>query len=174
MLIEFVCLHLQMHFVQCLMVVIGWVYTKLTHWIKLSLPKRSSPKKWRYCKECFLYLLKSVVQNKKKLNYRLHLFYWATLFHQMFWFSCSFSLPITFTGNVAVELNGEFELKCLTIKDCILIESRKWLIYITDVLMCFIAFAWQEKDARDIEIPNIRWEVFELMMRSNKFCSHVA
>jgi hypothetical protein len=65
MLIEFVCLHLQMHFVQCLMVVIGWVYTKLTHWIKLSLPKRSSPKKWRYCKECFLYLLKSVVQNKK-------------------------------------------------------------------------------------------------------------
>lgn len=23
----------------------------------------------------------------------------------------------------------------------------------------------QEKDARDIEIPNIRWEVFELMMR---------
>ncbi|MCI14445.1 ARM repeat protein interacting WITH ABF2 protein, partial [Trifolium medium] len=22
-----------------------------------------------------------------------------------------------------------------------------------------------EKDARDIEIPNIRWEVFELMMR---------
>lgn len=25
--------------------------------------------------------------------------------------------------------------------------------------------ALQEKDARDIEIPNIRWEVFELMMR---------
>ena len=24
---------------------------------------------------------------------------------------------------------------------------------------------FQEKDARDIEIPNIRWEVFELMMR---------
>jgi hypothetical protein len=24
----------------------------------------------------------------------------------------------------------------------------------------------QEKDARDIEIPNIRWDVFELMMRS--------
>ncbi|XP_065034873.1 small ribosomal subunit protein uS3y-like isoform X3 [Musa acuminata AAA Group] len=23
----------------------------------------------------------------------------------------------------------------------------------------------QEKDARDVEIPNIRWEVFELMMR---------
>lgn len=23
----------------------------------------------------------------------------------------------------------------------------------------------QEKDARDIEIPNIRWDVFELMMR---------
>ena len=23
----------------------------------------------------------------------------------------------------------------------------------------------QEKDARDIEIPNIKWEVFELMMR---------
>lgn len=24
---------------------------------------------------------------------------------------------------------------------------------------------FQEKDARDVEIPNIRWEVFELMMR---------
>ena len=30
--------------------------------------------------------------------------------------------------------------------------------------MYFIAC--QEKEARDIEIPNIRWEVFELMMRS--------
>lgn len=28
-------------------------------------------------------------------------------------------------------------------------------------LICIL----QEKDARDIEIPNIRWEVFELMMR---------
>lgn len=27
----------------------------------------------------------------------------------------------------------------------------------------------QEKDARDIEIPNIRWEVFELMMRLHSF-----
>jgi hypothetical protein len=27
---------------------------------------------------------------------------------------------------------------------------------------CFLN---QEKDARDIEIPNIRWDVFELMMR---------
>lgn len=26
-------------------------------------------------------------------------------------------------------------------------------------------FLDQEKDARDIEIPNIRWDVFELMMR---------
>lgn len=26
-------------------------------------------------------------------------------------------------------------------------------------------FLNQEKDARDIEIPNIRWNVFELMMR---------
>ena len=28
----------------------------------------------------------------------------------------------------------------------------------------------QEKDARDIEIPNIRWEVFELMMRFGEIC----
>lgn len=29
----------------------------------------------------------------------------------------------------------------------------------------------QEKDARDIEIPNIKWDVFELMMRYNGYCS---
>lgn len=28
-----------------------------------------------------------------------------------------------------------------------------------------VSFIPQEKDARDIEIPNIKWEVFELMMR---------
>lgn len=31
----------------------------------------------------------------------------------------------------------------------------------------------QEKDARDIEIPNIRWEVFELMMRYNDYWASV-
>lgn len=30
-----------------------------------------------------------------------------------------------------------------------------------------VSFIPQEKDARDIEIPNIKWEVFELMMRYN-------
>jgi len=29
----------------------------------------------------------------------------------------------------------------------------------------------QEKDARDIEIPNIKWDVFELMMRYNGYRS---
>ena len=29
----------------------------------------------------------------------------------------------------------------------------------------FVSCKLQEKEARDIEIPNIRWEVFELMMR---------
>lgn len=31
----------------------------------------------------------------------------------------------------------------------------------------FFSHDLQEKDARDIEIPNIRWEVFHLMMRFN-------
>ena len=31
------------------------------------------------------------------------------------------------------------------------------------------SFIPQEKDARDIEIPNIKWEVFELMMRYDEF-----
>ncbi|KAI3742598.1 hypothetical protein L1987_60286 [Smallanthus sonchifolius] len=30
---------------------------------------------------------------------------------------------------------------------------------------CLMAGTEQEKDAKDIEIPNIRWDVFELMMR---------
>ncbi|XVF80017.1 hypothetical protein PTKIN_Ptkin15bG0036500 [Pterospermum kingtungense] len=30
---------------------------------------------------------------------------------------------------------------------------------------CISCYVYREKDARDIEIPNIRWEVFELMMR---------
>jgi len=41
-------------------------------------------------------------------------------------------------------LLGKLDLKCVTV--------------------C-VSFISQEKDARDIEIPNIKWEVFELMMR---------
>lgn len=35
-------------------------------------------------------------------------------------------------------------------------------------LIIYVSFEYQlqEKDAQDIEIPNIRWDVFELMMRS--------
>jgi len=49
--------------------------------------------------------------------------------------------------------------------------KQKVIVNVSGLKMCFIA--WQEKEARDIEIPNIRWEVFELMMRSSKFCNHV-
>lgn len=51
----------------------------------------------------------------------------------------------------------------LNLCECIIIHMHI-LIY-----SCFHVL--QEKDARDIEIPNIRWEVFELMMRFNGYCS---
>ncbi len=46
----------------------------------------------------------------------------------------------------------------------ILNNSCITLVHITSLVNSFW-FLLQEKEARDIEIPNIRWEVFELMMR---------
>lgn len=49
--------------------------------------------------------------------------------------------------------------------------SNSHLLY---VISCFFPCLWlQEKDAKDIEIPNIRWNVFELMMRWIFFSSIV-
>jgi hypothetical protein len=50
---------------------------------------------------------------------------------------------------------------------CYLSKEYNYLLGKLDlncVTVC-VSFISQEKDARDIEIPNIKWEVFELMMR---------
>jgi hypothetical protein len=139
MLIESVYLHLQMHFVRCLMVVIGWVYL-------LSLLP------W------FLLLL--IIYQITKLLY---------------WFLSTRNIFITyyfgfntFSSLRTLLLDISWWILNLAIKISveILIQSYNpcpWLIYNSFTLL-------QEKDARDIEIPNIRWEVFELMMRSNHIC----
>ncbi|XP_074579669.1 ARM REPEAT PROTEIN INTERACTING WITH ABF2-like [Curcuma longa] len=42
---------------------------------------------------------------------------------------------------------------------------RMALLASSDVFRAMLDGGYTEKDARDIEIPNIRWEIFELMMR---------
>ncbi|OIV92580.1 hypothetical protein TanjilG_07571 [Lupinus angustifolius] len=54
-----------------------------------------------------------------------------------------------------------------------LVEGKRFyahricLLASSDAFRAMFDGGYREKDARDIEIPNIRWEVFELMMRSN-------
>ncbi|XP_038701552.1 ARM REPEAT PROTEIN INTERACTING WITH ABF2-like isoform X2 [Tripterygium wilfordii] len=67
---------------------------------------------------------------------------------------------------------GEQYVNNSTLSDVIfLVEGRRFyahricLLASSDAFRAMFDGGYREKDARDIEIPNIRWEVFELMMR---------
>ncbi|KAM1171814.1 hypothetical protein ACFXTH_022138 [Malus domestica] len=67
---------------------------------------------------------------------------------------------------------GEQYVNNPTLSDVIfLVEGRRFyahricLLASSDAFRAMFDGGYREKDARDIEIPNIRWEVFELMMR---------
>ncbi|KAJ6318587.1 hypothetical protein OIU76_014024 [Salix suchowensis] len=67
---------------------------------------------------------------------------------------------------------GEKYVNNATLSDVtFLVEGRQFfahkicLLASSDAFRAMFDGGYREKDARDIEIPNIRWEVFELMMR---------
>ncbi|KAL6293382.1 hypothetical protein ACE6H2_001524 [Prunus campanulata] len=67
---------------------------------------------------------------------------------------------------------GEQYVNNPTLSDVIfLVEGKRFyahricLLASSDAFRAMFDGGYREKDARDIEIPNIRWEVFELMMR---------
>ncbi|XP_065863372.1 ARM REPEAT PROTEIN INTERACTING WITH ABF2 isoform X1 [Euphorbia lathyris] len=67
---------------------------------------------------------------------------------------------------------GEQYVNSATLSDVtFLVEDRRFyahricLLASSDAFRAMFDGGYREKDARDIEIPNIRWEVFELMMR---------
>ncbi|KAF9677572.1 hypothetical protein SADUNF_Sadunf08G0121700 [Salix dunnii] len=67
---------------------------------------------------------------------------------------------------------GEQYVNNATLSDVtFLVEGRQFyahricLLASSDAFRAMFDGGYREKDARDIEIPNIRWEVFELMMR---------
>ncbi|KAG5403420.1 hypothetical protein IGI04_009539 [Brassica rapa subsp. trilocularis] len=67
---------------------------------------------------------------------------------------------------------GEQYVNNATLSDVtFLVEGRKFyahricLLASSDAFRAMFDGGYREKDARDIEIPNIKWEVFELMMR---------
>ncbi|XP_015573516.1 ARM REPEAT PROTEIN INTERACTING WITH ABF2 isoform X2 [Ricinus communis] len=67
---------------------------------------------------------------------------------------------------------GEQFVNNATLSDVtFLVEGRRFyahricLLASSDAFRAMFDGGYREKDARDIEIPNIRWEVFELMMR---------
>ncbi|XP_059632536.1 ARM REPEAT PROTEIN INTERACTING WITH ABF2 [Cornus florida] len=67
---------------------------------------------------------------------------------------------------------GEQFVNNATLSDVIfLVEGKRFyahricLLASSDAFRAMFDGGYREKDARDIEIPNIRWEVFELMMR---------
>ncbi|KAL5541614.1 hypothetical protein UlMin_009324 [Ulmus minor] len=67
---------------------------------------------------------------------------------------------------------GEQYVNNPTLSDVMfLVEGRRFyahricLLASSDIFRAMFDGGYREKDARDIEIPNIRWEVFELMMR---------
>ncbi|KAM6545407.1 hypothetical protein CsatB_026143 [Cannabis sativa] len=67
---------------------------------------------------------------------------------------------------------GEQYVNSPTLSDVtFLVEGRRFyahricLLASSDAFRAMFDGGYREKDARDIEIPNIRWEVFELMMR---------
>ncbi|KAH9605604.1 hypothetical protein KSS87_018739 [Heliosperma pusillum] len=67
---------------------------------------------------------------------------------------------------------GEQFVNSATLSDVtFLVEGRRFfahricLLAKSDAFRAMFDGGYREKDARDIEIPNIRWEIFELMMR---------
>ncbi|KAJ0034740.1 hypothetical protein Pint_24860 [Pistacia integerrima] len=67
---------------------------------------------------------------------------------------------------------GEQYVNSATLSDVtFLVEGKRFyahricLLASSDAFRAMFDGGYREKDARDIEIPNIRWEVFELMMR---------
>ncbi|KAH0907077.1 hypothetical protein HID58_038904 [Brassica napus] len=67
---------------------------------------------------------------------------------------------------------GEQYVNSATLSDVtFLVEGRRFyahricLLASSDAFRAMFDGGYREKDARDIEIPNIKWEVFELMMR---------
>ncbi|KAM7280003.1 hypothetical protein ACFE04_007137 [Oxalis oulophora] len=67
---------------------------------------------------------------------------------------------------------GEQYVNNATLSDVtFLVEGRRFyahricLLASSDAFRAMFDGGYREKDARDVEIPNIRWEVFELMMR---------
>ncbi|KAF8388036.1 hypothetical protein HHK36_026702 [Tetracentron sinense] len=67
---------------------------------------------------------------------------------------------------------GELYVNNATLSDVtFLVEGKRFcahricLLASSDAFRAMFDGGYREKDARDIEIPNIRWEVFELMMR---------
>ncbi|CAN6811782.1 unnamed protein product [Brassica oleracea] len=67
---------------------------------------------------------------------------------------------------------GEQYVNSATLSDVtFLVEGRRfyahriYLLGSSDAFRAMFDGGYREKDARDIEIPNIKWEVFELMMR---------
>ncbi|RWR76770.1 arm repeat protein interacting with ABF2 isoform X2 [Cinnamomum micranthum f. kanehirae] len=67
---------------------------------------------------------------------------------------------------------GEQYVNNATLSDvAFVVEGRRFyahriaLLASSDIFRAMFDGGYREKDARDIEIPNIRWEVFELMMR---------
>ncbi|WCJ23718.1 ARM repeat protein interacting with ABF2 [Euphorbia peplus] len=67
---------------------------------------------------------------------------------------------------------GEQYVNSATLSDVtFLVEDRRFyahricLLASSDAFRAMFDGGYRERDARDIEIPNIRWEVFELMMR---------
>ncbi|XP_043692079.1 ARM REPEAT PROTEIN INTERACTING WITH ABF2-like isoform X5 [Telopea speciosissima] len=67
---------------------------------------------------------------------------------------------------------GEQYVNNVTLSDVtFLVEGRRFyahriaLLASSDTFRAMFDGGYREKDARDIEIPNIKWEVFELMMR---------
>ncbi|URE24175.1 BTB/POZ domain [Musa troglodytarum] len=71
---------------------------------------------------------------------------------------------------------GEQYVNSSTLSDVtFLVEGKRFyahriaLLASSDAFRAMFDGGYREKDARDIEIPNIRWEVFELMMRQVQF-----
>ncbi|KAJ0978824.1 hypothetical protein J5N97_014298 [Dioscorea zingiberensis] len=75
-------------------------------------------------------------------------------------------------GRLAQVYLGEQYVNNATLSDVtFLVEGKRFYMHRIALLASSDAFramfdgGYREKDARDIEIPNIKWEVFELMMR---------
>ncbi|CAI0466232.1 unnamed protein product [Linum tenue] len=81
-------------------------------------------------------------------------------------------LVVVVIGAIFMVYLGEKYVNNATLSDVtFLVEGRRFyahricLLASSDAFRAMFDGGYREKDARDIEIPNIRWEVFELMMR---------